>query len=398
MALAAILALCISSKFAPPSDAFDFQERLKRFDVAWSNTADLSLKEKASVKVNDSHNSALKEDWENVARNLVIATTLLEGRKPVVEDGIMVRAETPITESGGTINLIASWSYRPDSAKDVQIASCGKRGILKPGETLKLEINPAEALPELRQNPEAGVLLPVGVGNTQRTVYVSFVRNATSRLKAVATSKKKSVADLGKLLTVPADLSKQAELPWIQVLFQAEGLELGYQDLADFDQIFSAEREHSVFRVAFPRQLRWKKDAEVNVVVGLPNQFGSEHTYFDLFGRGRTITHCHKRGWVFVGMRPGGKVSDAVAWLRESRGLKAKNVFVIGQGLEHGGILNAEPLVSACAVTSTSAVVYRVRGKEPEGFEYSPSNPYSVVTDSLAATFARFDKVVDASP
>lgn len=331
---------------------YDLSERLKRLDVAWA-AADAAKKGKAEADISRAVMGFFSGKTAETAENVDKATATLEGRMSRSGDALSIRSESAFYEPGNAVTLQLTWAYRPTSVLPVRIGSGSKFVDLRPGQNGKLTVQPQDSSPELRLNQEVGYLLPLKVGDDTRSVYINFVRNAATRIQALAGSSIPYPKTIGKLLDrfVTQPKSQETELPLIDFLFNAEAIQEEKQKIEDQENVFFAEYNSSSFRATFPQDVRGKTDVSVNVVVALHGAGGSENMFFESYGRGICVTEALKRNWVFISPRSSNTaINDSLEWLVKVRKLRVEKLFIMGHSMGGGIALNASPSLKPAAV------------------------------------------------
>ncbi|HZH98344.1 MAG TPA: hypothetical protein VEX38_05185, partial [Fimbriimonadaceae bacterium] len=204
--------------------------------------------------------------------------------------------------------------------------------------------------------------------------------------------------------------------------------EEGRSKLQDLEQVYYGVQGSTTLRAAFPKELVGKRDAPVDVVVALHAAGGSENMFFEAYGRGIAVSEAIKRGWVFIAPRNSRTaVQDAVDWLQDARGLKVRNLFVIGHSSGGGAALGSyetkpaptafglfAPALATVPQSVFQAPIYLSIGKQDTGRlygsassigremgnrptfryqEFDPCEHLMLVAESIPGAYAFFEKI-----
>lgn len=409
-------------------DRYELGERLRKTEASWMVNRSRDVKRRTTDEISAAVFSFFSQNGSKAAQSLDSAVARLEGRPVRTSDAINIRFSEPFSEPGQPLKLQISWSYRPQTVVPVKVSCAGKSVDVSPGKNAVLNVNPYDTMPELKLNPEVGTLVPVRVGNETRLLYVSYVRNFKTRLGALLASPIEMVRNTATFLKDVDDSpgKLEADLPLIQLLFQAELLEEGKLKIPDLEQILHAKKNETIFRAQFPRGLRGRTSREVNVVIALHGMGGSENMFFEAYGRGSAVTETMKRGWVFISPRAGSRaINDVLAWLKEDRSLRVGNLYLLGHSAGANLVLGSEPTDTprALAVFAPAGAKRSVATKDSPLFvavgkqeipalktmsaslakdhggrkdfqfrEYDPAEHLMIVTEAVDDAFRFFDK------
>jgi hypothetical protein len=316
---------------------YELNERLKDLDVAWVSASE-DAKLLASTKLRDATTAWNEGDYSNACRDVDEARRKLEGRSPTTADALSLRPSSLFLSPGATVSIRVRWAYRPAVAKAVRLNAGGRDFQVNPMEERSFDVNALALNPDLRLTPEVGFLVPIQVGDRERHLFVSFVKNAANRVSALRSSPNGFAADMGRLLQSVMDNPENQEddQALIEYLFEGEQVMKGRANLADLDEVHFARFNSTSFRVAFPREQWGQVNSFSDVVVAFPDRLRSINSFFDQQGRGAAVRAALDRSWVFVSATPGRQsASDVLEWLRNVRHIQPRNVFYIAEGASY---------------------------------------------------------------
>lgn len=411
------------------ADRFDMGERLKLVDIAWLGTKDQARRTAAVSAISSAVMGFFGGKASDACKNLDLARAYLEGRVPQPSEAITLRAKTPFCEPTGTVTIEASWAYLPSGSPKLDVSLGDQKATLAAGEGREFSVPIASVVAEITRTNELGALVPVRVDGRVRSVFVSVVRNAATRIKELTQSKDEVARTIGERLAIYREQPErmEAEMPLIDHLFLAERLEDGKSKLEDLAEIPLVRYEGSAFRVAFPPKVIGKRDVPVNLVIALHGAGGSENMFFESYGRGLAAKEALKRGWVFVSPSSTMTASqNAVNWLQTVRGLKLGKVFVMGHSMGGGIALGSgrmtpkpsavalfAPAAGSAAKRDTQVPIFLAVGKQEIGMlrnsvlalsrdmssradfkfkEFDPCEHLMIVADALPDAYAFFDR------
>lgn len=341
---------------------FEFGERYRAVDVAWSQCTSADLKRAAIPDIDRAMAEWRSGKLSEASRALDEAEAHLSARQVQPGDAVSLRFTPACVEPGAKANLKVSWAYQPSEVKTVTLSVAGRRVGLVPGRTLTLQINPLLSNPELKLTPETGYLIPANVGGELRTVYISIVKNANNRIAELQTSKNMAAQWLAKRLAqaIEKPQNEWQETPVIEWLFLAERLDDGQTSLDKVEAMPYVQHRGTVFRVAVPSMASATEPTPV--VVAFSDSAANEDWWFEAYGRGAAVREALKRDWCFVSVRPGGEraLENVLDWLKRIRGVKVGVTF----GLSHG--TGSKTVIAAFAAANTEvAMLAPLQGTEP---------------------------------
>lgn len=356
----AAVALVLFAQASGSGGRYEVGERLRELDRAWVETSDRSRRLSAIPKINEAAISLGAEKAPEACRLLDEARAALLGRQPSPEDAISLRFDPPFAEPRMPARLRVGWAYVPIGNRTVRIQAGRQSVVATPGRELTLEVRPDQINPELLQNPEVGYLMPVQVGQEQRSVFLSIIKKPKDRLAALLTTKQPEALAIAEFLQGVFDSpdSLVEDLPIIQYLFTAELLDEGRLRLDRVDNLPFVKHNDTFFRATFPRQVR----GPLTVVVALHGAGGSENLFFEAYGQGSAATEAVKRNWAFVAPRASATaVTDVVDWVKNRRKQAVERVFVMGHGVGGGfaletGSLSPKPRAVAAFAPSAQSL------------------------------------------
>lgn len=419
-----LLSLVISQEPRISATRYDMGERLKTLDVAWIQTPSKERRSAAVKEVAAAVTGFFSGQASKACMALDKARAALEGRAPSPADAVTLRFAEPVVAPGSPAKLVATWAYLPDVQGPVKLTVGGTTVDLMPGVSREIEVKTVGLNPEGSPSSEFGILVPTALSGQNRSVYLSVVRNFSGRVSALKESANPVVKGIHQLLE---EETQETDLPLIDYLFTAEGLQEGRLKLEDLDHIPLASHGKSTFRVALPKPLKGKTGVAVNVVVALHGAGGSENLFFEGYGRGLAVKEALGRGWVFVSPRASANaVQDAADWVSQVRKLPIKHLFVMGHSMGGGlafrsGTVTPKPAALALFAPAAGSApksslelpIFLSVGTEEMGalrgtaqslarefatrsnfefVEYSPCEHLMIVADSLPRAYKFFDR------
>ena len=317
----------------PSASRFDTGERLKVMEVAWMSETKPAKRQEAVKKLSDSIAAFFGGQFSVACRSLDAATAILQDRKLIPEDAVSVRFEKPLIDTDGKAVLRCYWSYKPENPSEIEIEAGKTKRLLKPGESMDIEIPVDDLKSSQDSGDEFGMLVAVKVGSLTKTATISVVKNSDSRIKKLTESKDTVVKGLGEFAASAANGGVETDPLLIDDIFLAEGLEDGSRKLADVHELPYIKHEGFVMRAAFPEKL--SKDP--TVVIAYHGAGGSENMMFEAYGRGIVVSEALKRGWIVIAPRAAAGAGQAcLEWLRTVRKIEPTNVLVLGHSMGGG--------------------------------------------------------------
>jgi len=396
----------------------DMGERLKLVDVLWQSTPSKARREEAVTHLSGATMASLQQKLSAACRELDGAIAALEGRDASAADAIRARFDPPYCEPTGKAKLVFDWVYEPKRIGATRIEVSGKKLSLKVGETKVIYLDPKSLHPELARDPEAAVLVPINIGKNKRGAQLSVVRDFGKRLKALQTNADPTVRELAVLADKLATSQADYDLPAIAPLFAGEQILEGTNSA---NEVLVGREGKTALRAAFPEKLEGKP----TVVIALHGATGSEHMFFEAYGRGIAVREATKRGWVFISPRAGlTAIEDSLSWLNKTRGIKAERVFLIGHSMGAGislqykgpkptGLALFAPAARDIAGELDGLPVYMATGKQDafspsskslseklakgrrfESKVYDPCEHLMVVAEGVPDAYRFFDSIV----
>jgi len=349
------LVLCAGQAASGPG-RFEMGERLKELDQAWLATPDKARRSAAVLKINTAVNAFLGSKFVNACRALDEARAAVEGRPPSAEDAITLRFEPPFVEPRTSAKLRISWAYLPTAPRNV-VVKVGRQAIVAaPGRSLVVDVRPEQVNPDILQNPEVGVLIPVQVGARSEGVFLSIIKRPLDRLDALKDTQNPEAKTLVEFLSTAFSSPQKLEsdLPLIQYLLTAELLDEGRVRVERTESLPLAKFNETYFRAVFPRS-----HGPMNIVIALHGAGGSENMFFEAYGRGLAATEALRRGWGFIAPRSSAMaIQDVLDWLRVRKKQPIGKVFLIGHSMGGGMVLqsgNITPRPSGIALFAPAA-------------------------------------------
>ncbi|MBI5705789.1 MAG: hypothetical protein HZC36_02245 [Armatimonadetes bacterium] len=335
--LVALATLVISWQTGPQASRFDFGERYQELDVAWTLCVDPERRLRAVPEIRRAMGYADTGKFAEGCQALDLSVAMLEGREIRPSDAVTVRFAPAWSSPGAKANLSAGWAYTPAQVQPVELRVANRRVSLVPGRSLNLLVDLQSTNPELKLHPESGYLLPVRLGESPESAYVSIVKRFKERVTALAKMKNPLSRALGRRMEqgMASAQREWTEPPYIDWLFTAERLEEGRARLSELEQIGFVDHMGCTFRVAFPKELVSRVQARqpARVVLAWAGKDGFEDRWFNAYGQGGIVKECLDRGWVFVAIRSGAKAFQAATdWLSKVRGLDLSEIYSIGHG------------------------------------------------------------------
>jgi predicted esterase len=317
---------------------FELGERLKALDSAWLATSDRNRRSQATPKITRAVTAFFSGRLSGAAMALDEAKATLLGREVMTADAVTARFLPPIAEPGGRARLVLSWAYEPPNSGPVRVRVGRQSVTLAPGRTVTIEVRAQDTAPELALTPEIGYAVPLDVGGTARTAYLSILKNARGRIKALTKSESSHVKTLADELEMFLERPRSAEMdiPVIQWLFMAEAMENRREPLTEVSEIPRIRQGATILRAAIPKALLGTPvgSTKATVVVALHGAGGSENLFFEGYGRGAAVTEALKRGWVFLSPRVSRTaVEDSLVWLQRVRGIGVERLFILGHSM-----------------------------------------------------------------
>ncbi len=347
-----MLGFLIAAVLTAPADQtatrFDVAQRLLAMDYQWMAVPDKTRHVIAVDFLIPAVNAFLQGDLGSACKSLDAAHNVLTNRPPTGGDAITIRFSPPYAEPKGVASLKVTWAYSPADRKPVRIAVGSQSIFATPGRDLTIDVHPEQVVPELNQSPEAGVLVPVSVGDESRSAYLNVVKGLKIRAKGMLTSLQPEAQFLAtRVLALADDPTAETERPLIQMLFTAEILDEGRQRLDQIEEMPLVHQGATDFRIAFPSELKGKTNVSTTLVIGLHGAGGTENMFFDAYGHGRAAREALDRGWVFASPQVSTTaVGDVLSWIRNRRHLKVARVFLMGHSM------GASVAVASAASTS----------------------------------------------
>jgi predicted esterase len=351
---------------------YDMGERLKALDAVWMTTPSRERRVIAVMSISEAVNAFFTGNYPEACRSLDGARDALLDHLPAGGDAVTLRFDPPFAEPKAAAQLHVSWAYVPRLLGPVRIAVGSQVVYAAPGRDLTIQVHPESVVTELAQSPEAGVLVPVTVGQESRTVYLNVVKGLRNRARALLNSKQIEARTLAENVIATADGAlSETDMPLIQMLFTAELLDTGGTSLDRLDEIPLVKQGPTVFRVAFPASTKRKMGVPVTVVIGLHGAGGSENMFFEAYGRGKAVSMATERGWVFASPRASARaVSDVLEWIRTRRKLKIGRVLILGHSM--GGALAVSSAGSISPRPAGIALFSPAIGGIPKGLSSTP--------------------------
>ena len=161
---------------------YEAGERTKALDVAWQAASDPAVRGEAIPHIQKAVQMFFGMRLSEVCQNLDLAIAALEKRPVRAADAINARFFPPIVEPGQQARLQFSWAYAPSASRIVTIKVQGKEIKLSPTKREAVWIDPSKVNTELRRSPEQGILVPVQIGDDQRSAYLSIAKNFRERV------------------------------------------------------------------------------------------------------------------------------------------------------------------------------------------------------------------------
>lgn len=336
------LVVCSGQGVSSPG-RFEMGERLKELDQAWMATPDKARRSAAVPKINTAVAAFFGGKFGNACRALDEARAAVEGRSASSEDAVTLRFEPPFVEPRTSAKLRISWAYLPTIPKNV-VVKVGRQAIVAaPGRSLVVDVRPEQVNPDILQNPEVGVLIPVQVGARSEGVFLSIIKRPLDRLAALKDTRSPEAKTLVEFLSTafgsPQNL--ESDLPLIQYLLTAELLDEGRLKVERAESLPLAKFNDTYFRAAFPRSR-----GPMNIVIALHGAGGSENMFFEAYGRGMAATEALRRGWGFIAPRSSvTAIQDVLEWLRVRKKQSIGKVYLIGHSMGGGVILQSGSFV-----------------------------------------------------
>lgn len=306
---------------------YDLGDRVKRLDAAWLAVTDRGKRSKAVEFISTSVAGFFTGRFGDASKALDRASAELEGREPQLRDAVTLRFDPAVVDPSGTVTLEAGWAYDPGAKTPVTIAVSGKQVTLKPGDRATIKFDAKDL-----GGTEADLSLPVAVDGRQRRLQISSIASFGKRLEAIQASKNPIARGLATGI-VEAGRRRETDLPYAEMLRQAEGLDKGSLKPEDLERIDYAEQDSIPMRLAIPTGLQ----GQATIVIALHGAGASENMFFESYGAGLAVREALKRGWVFVAPRASAAgAAAALTWLKEKRGITPSRVFVMGHSMGGG--------------------------------------------------------------
>ena len=337
---------------------YEAGERTKALDVAWQAASDPAVRGEAIPHIQKAVQMFFGMRLSEVCQNLDLAIAALEKRPVRAADAINARFFPPIVEPGQQARLQFSWAYAPSASRIVTIKVQGKEIKLSPTKREAVWIDPSKVNTELRRSPEQGILVPVQIGDDQRSAYLSIAKNfreRVDRLRNAQNPSAKAYYDLiQKAMLQPTAM--ETDIPAIQLLFQAEQFEDGRIRPETMDDIYWMPNGNFPFRANFPPNFSAN---DATVVIAFHGAGATPNMWFEAYGGGVAVKEATKRGWAFIApVTKEGAAQAVLDWLKTQRGVRVSRVFIMGHSLGGGqalGSAKVTPKPAAIAAFSPAA-------------------------------------------
>jgi len=355
-----MLGLLVAVALAPSAQTatrYDMAQRLVAMDYQWTVNPDRARHALAVPHLVKAVNAFFTNGGAVACQELDLARCAAMGATPSTGDAITLRFTPPYAEPKSVAKLHVTWAYTPVDVRPVRVTVGSQTIIATPGRELTIDVRPEQVVPELLQSPEAGVLVPVTVGEQPRSAYLSVVKGLKARATSMLASKQPEAKFLANRVLAQMDATDvDVEKPLIQMVFTAEILDEGRQRLDQLDELPLVHSGATDFRLALPKALKGKVNVPATVVVALHGAGGTEDMFFEALGHGAAVREALSRGWVFIAPRDGASsVSDVLTWLRDRRRLKVSRVLLMGHSL--GGML-AVGSVASCSPKPSALALF----------------------------------------
>ncbi len=384
---------------------YDMGERLKRLDVTWLNVSENSRRKDAVEQVRLAVMSFFGNKYGEACARLDAATEALLGNPPNLADAVSVRFLPPVVQPGKKAKLFAYWAYAPEDIAPISVGVGSANGLLKPGETLELEVDPP--LPvgvsaESAQTKEYGILVNVAVGTKTQSAYLTIGENLLSRTNLLLDSTSDTARAIARQVKTYLEVPESAEqdIPVLDHISMAESLHTGERKIWQYSHLPISYHRNTYFRASFPKSLMAEpeKTPPVTVVIAFHGAGGSENLFFEGYGRGIAATEALKRGWVFVAPRVSSSgPEDVYDWLVNVRKVKVKQIFAMGHSM---GGAEAVRCVTLPTPSSGVALFSPAAAAFPEAYTNQPMFLTIGAQDipALLRSARSLDRILNAKP
>ncbi len=321
------------------ADAWD---RWRSLDATWALASNPARRTEALPRLRQAAALLFGNRWSEACQALDAAWAELEGRRPSPDQAAILRFRPPVAEPGQPARLEVDWAYRPTDLSPLRLKIGNREAVLHPGRKLTLEVRPDRLEPELSRTPELGLLVTAQVGSGSRSIPLSIVKSARSRMMRLLESDDEAARMLGEqirlLFETPGSLDPGRSIG--ALLAVGESLASREVSIQRLDAVPYARQGATSLRVEFPKGV-----ADVPAVVIAVSGFGGEGAFFECLGQGRAAAEASRRGWGFVGAADTEHaVRDALAWLERHRRAPFGRYFVLGAGRGAGSAAAAAEL------------------------------------------------------
>lgn len=312
-------------------------ERVKMLDRVWLATPDRVKRQAAVQEISGAVMAFFGGRASEACRALDRARAALEGRAPSIIDAVDLRPVKAVFEPGEKVVLRQGWAYKIEG--DAPTLQIGELRIpLEAEKSRDIEID----LPALdKPAPEIDQPIEVRIGTVTRTISVPIVSDFERRLAKLVRSESRMARDLVAGIEAARSPNAETAAPIAAMLRQAEDLDAGRLSPEDVEEVRYARQGSTVLRALIPRGV----PKRATVVIALHGAGGSENLFFEGYGGGLAVSEANKRGWVLLSPRATGDgAKNALAWLKEVRGIEPERLFVMGHSMGGGLTLASGPL------------------------------------------------------
>jgi len=365
------MGLLWSGQSATSATFADVWDRWKRVDAAWSLTDSKSGQILAIPHLKAAAGQIYAARWSDACAALDEAAAHLEGRPFGADMAVSLRFRPPVAEPGKPARLMVTWAYRPSDPSSFPLRIGNRRLVLYPNRNLTVDVLPGQLEPELARNPELGVPVSAVVGTQNRTIVLSILKSARSRIQKLLANADETIRGLGEkaLAMLEAPVPAEPASSLLAIVSTGEGLASGSMKLDSMRSIPYVRHRGTGLQAAIPAIPTAVASGRLTAVIGISG-FGGEAGFFEAFGQGSAPVEANRRGWIFIGATASeNAVENALDWLQTKLGKKIGRLFVLGFGTGAEEALAANrlrpPTAAVALISPANAELRRTWAEHP---------------------------------